>query len=180
MSDAEPRNPRLETKECLEARMVELDLLEQALNQRRDLYKFKLQRLADLQERLGRVQPANSVDGELLDQVTEKLDEWSLLPGITHVEDCGYWGTDDGDGPEYCDCEYKREVDAWARCRQELAELFDAHLQAAELKTEIKIHDEYWHSQKLVAEHDIGPVALANKEAAELALRQLNQPGKEK
>lgn len=34
------------------ARFVELDLLEQAINQGRDMYKYKLQRLADLEKRL--------------------------------------------------------------------------------------------------------------------------------
>lgn len=44
----------------------------------------------------------------------------------------------------------------------------------AELKAEIRVHDEYWHSQRLVDEHGIGPIALANKEAAELQLAQLS------
>jgi len=34
------------------ARFVELDLLEQAINQGRDMNKYKLQRLADLEKRL--------------------------------------------------------------------------------------------------------------------------------
>lgn len=62
----------------------------------------------------------------------------------------------------------------------EVVELFNQELEArvkeAELKTEIRIHDEYWHSQRLVEENGIGPVALANKEAAELDLRKLSQP----
>lgn len=46
-----PKNPRLETLDCIDARMVELDLLEQALNAGRDLSAYKLQRLEDLQKR---------------------------------------------------------------------------------------------------------------------------------
>lgn len=50
MSDI--KNPKLETVECLMARMIELDLLEQAINDGRDLETFKLQRLEDLQKRI--------------------------------------------------------------------------------------------------------------------------------
>lgn len=46
------KNPHLETKEVLEGRLVELDLLEQAINEGRDLTVFKLQRLEDIQKRL--------------------------------------------------------------------------------------------------------------------------------
>lgn len=44
-------NPKLETVDCLDARLIELDLLEQALDSGRDLQSFKLQRLEDLQNR---------------------------------------------------------------------------------------------------------------------------------
>lgn len=47
-----PKNAHLETKDCLEARLIELDLLEQAINEGRDIKVFKLQRLIDLKRRL--------------------------------------------------------------------------------------------------------------------------------
>ena len=49
-------NPHLETAACLRARLVELDLLEQALNAGRDMQAYKLQRLEDLEARLERAQ----------------------------------------------------------------------------------------------------------------------------
>jgi hypothetical protein len=39
-------------QKCLEARLIELDLLEQALNDGRDLKAYKLQRLENLTQRL--------------------------------------------------------------------------------------------------------------------------------
>lgn len=44
----------------------------------------------------------------------------------------------------------------------------------AALEREIKVHDEYWHMQHHVSENGIGPVALANKEAAQMALKSLH------
>jgi hypothetical protein len=46
------KNPKLETLDCLEARIVELDLWEQSINAGRDMETFKLQRLEDLQKRI--------------------------------------------------------------------------------------------------------------------------------
>lgn len=48
-------NPHLETIDCLDARLVELDLLEQAINAGRDMSAYKLQRLADLKVRINKV-----------------------------------------------------------------------------------------------------------------------------
>ena len=56
MGKLEPANPRLETVDCLDARLVELDLLEQAINAGRDMNAYKLQRLADLKVRLSKAQ----------------------------------------------------------------------------------------------------------------------------
>lgn len=42
----------LDTPDNLKARFVELDLMEQALNSGRDMYKYKLARLKDLEDRL--------------------------------------------------------------------------------------------------------------------------------
>lgn len=53
-----------------------------------------------------------------------------------------------------------------------LCDFLDSYVERRCLETEIKIHDEYWHSQRLVEENGIGPVALANKEATELDLRK--------
>lgn len=55
-------NPELETLECLDARLVELDLLEQAINDGRDIEQYKLQRLADIKSRMKRVKFHNLVD----------------------------------------------------------------------------------------------------------------------
>jgi len=46
------RDEARNNRHALEQRLVELDLLEQAINQGRDISKFKLQRLADLTKRL--------------------------------------------------------------------------------------------------------------------------------
>jgi hypothetical protein len=62
----------------------------------------------------------------------------------------------------------------WAEARLKPALL--AREERIRLEAEIKIHDEYWHSQRHVEEHGIGPLALANKEATELELRKLTNP----
>lgn len=45
------------------ARIVELDLLEQAINAGRDISKYKLQRLDDLQKRLEKAEARTGTDG---------------------------------------------------------------------------------------------------------------------
>jgi BMFP domain-containing protein YqiC len=47
----------------IKARFVELDLLEQAINQGRDMNAYKLQRLADLEARLETIQQAIANQG---------------------------------------------------------------------------------------------------------------------
>lgn len=56
------RNPELETTDCLKARLIELDLLEQALNEGRDMKKYKLQRLTDIKSRLKRTKFSDIVN----------------------------------------------------------------------------------------------------------------------
>lgn len=81
MSDAEqPRNPSLETLDCLDARLIELDLLEQAMDGGRDLTTFKLQRLEDLQNRRAKLQSTHQAetkpaDGGLREQIEKLLFE---------------------------------------------------------------------------------------------------------
>lgn len=78
--------------------------------------------------------PQQPNDSELLLSVTEKLDEYNFLPGLTHEEDCGYWGTEDGEGEDYCDCEYKKEVGLWKDCRAELAALIQDEILKARIE----------------------------------------------
>lgn len=49
----------------------------------------------------------------------------------------------------------------------------EAKIAEAQLVTAVQIHDNYWHSQRTVAEQGIGPVALARKQKAEEALAHL-------
>jgi hypothetical protein len=64
--------------------------------------------------------PSPTDDLELEGLLCTTLDEWSFLPGQTHTEDCGFWGTDDGDGEDYCDCPHRKDIDAWKKCLREL------------------------------------------------------------
>jgi hypothetical protein len=86
--------------------------------------------------RLGRkVRP---MDDELAASIFEKLDEYSFLPGLTHVEDCGYWGTDDGSGEEFCDCSYRKEVDFWKECSGEIRQLIKQDREIEKLDSYIR------------------------------------------
>jgi hypothetical protein len=62
----QPRNPELENLDCLDARLIELELLEQALNDKRDMKWFVKWRLDDLQKRRANVEsqpPATVAEG---------------------------------------------------------------------------------------------------------------------
>lgn len=56
------KNPKLETVDCLDARLIELDLLEQAINEDRDMEAYKLQRLEDIKIRRNRVRFGDLVE----------------------------------------------------------------------------------------------------------------------
>lgn len=74
---------------------------------------------------------------ELREKIELTLDEWSFLPGLTHIEECGYWGTDDGQGSEFCDCIYRREVDVWPKCLDELMQLLHQYGNTREIEGRI-------------------------------------------
>jgi hypothetical protein len=67
-------------------------------------------------------------DTELEEILTTTLDEWSFLPGVTHNENCEYWDIESDKQFNICTCDYKREFEAWPKCRSDLVAAFHTYL----------------------------------------------------
>lgn len=80
---------------------------------------------------------APTSEEELREKIELTLDDWSFLPGRAHLEDCGYWGTDDGQGADFCNCINRREVDVWPKCLDELMQLLHQYVNTREIEGRI-------------------------------------------
>lgn len=75
----------------------------------------------------------NTSADELRQSIEEKFSEYSIHPQETHEEGCGFWGNEDGEGVEYCDCRYSYDVRQFAKCMPEIMQLITSYTKQREL-----------------------------------------------
>lgn len=86
---------------------------------------------------------------ELQANIESILDESNFLPGLSHDDECGYWGTEDGSGAEYCDCFTRREIDAWSSTLTSILDFIladrDAAVREARVEEQLEGKQQAWN-----------------------------------